>query len=267
MDVTDVLRDRMQQPAGLQLDGHRVVLAHGALDRRSPVRAARDSWRTATKPRAPSMTISLGGSGADRPTERRPDSNRRTARAGPEAAGRQAEARSGASACRQGAGDDDAAGPARPTKSKTALQPVKQAPDEARGRTPTHGAEVVEGSAVAETGARGQGFGLSTGGAPGSGATLDVADFCCPEYIVQMIERIRSNWDRHAESTAVVVVRFTIERDGTITGAVGGEKQRRTTALDFAAQRAVVIARQLPPLPPQFPNRTLTVHLNFQYQR
>ena len=40
------------------------------------------------------------------------------------------------------------------------------------------------GSAVAETGARGQGFGLSTGGGAGSGSTLDVADFCCPDYLV-----------------------------------------------------------------------------------
>ena len=37
--------------------------------------------------------------------------------------------------------------------------------------------------------------------------------------------------------------------------------------LDFAARRAVIIAKQLPPLPAQFPNPTLTVHLAFQYQR
>jgi hypothetical protein len=76
---------------------------------------------------------------------------------------------------------------ARPTKTKAAPAPiVKQAPDEARGRTPTRGAQVTEGSAVAETRARGQGFGLSSGGGAGSGVTLDVADFCCPDYIVQM---------------------------------------------------------------------------------
>jgi hypothetical protein len=71
--------------------------------------------------------------------------------------------------------------PARPTKSKTAIQPVKQAPDEARGQTPTHGAEVVKGSRCRDRRADRE-FGLSTGGAPGGGATLDVGDFCCPEY-------------------------------------------------------------------------------------
>src|SRR5207342_3067178 len=107
---------------------------------------------------------------------------------------------------------------ARPTKTKAAPAPiVKQAPDEARGRTPTRGAQVTEGSAVAETRARGQGFGLSSGGGAGTGATLDVGDFCCPDYIVQMAERIRSSWDSHADVHAIVGVHFTIERDGRLT--------------------------------------------------
>ena len=45
------------------------------------------------------------------------------------------------------------------------------------------------------------------------------------------------------------------------------EKSSGNQALDFAARRAVVIAKQLPPLPQQYPNRTLGVHLAFQYQR
>jgi hypothetical protein len=36
--------------------------------------------------------------------------------------------------------------------------------------------------------------------------------------------------------------------------------------LDLAALRAVVGTRTLNPLPAPFPNPTLTVHLNFQYQ-
>ena len=66
-----------------------------------------------------------------------------------------------------------------------------------------------------------------------------------------MIERIRSNWDQHADPAAVTV-RFTIERDGTITEP-SVEKSSGNPALDIAAQRAVVIARQLPPLPGSFP--------------
>src|SRR5581483_11147807 len=52
--------------------------------------------------------------------------------------------------------------------SKTPPPVVKNAPDDARGRTPTRGAQPAPGNAVAYTGARGQGFGLSTGGGAGS---------------------------------------------------------------------------------------------------
>jgi protein TonB len=143
---------------------------------------------------------------------------------------------------------------------------VAQAPDEARGRTPTRGEETRTGSAVAETGARGQGFGLSTGGGQGSGARLDVADFCCPDYIVMMVDRIRSNWLSRAETPAVAVVKFTIQRDGTISGAEI-ERSSGYTALDLAALRAVVGTRQLTPLPAGYPNSSLGVHLNFEYKR
>src|SRR6185503_14815124 len=92
--------------------------------------------------------------------------------------------------------------PEKGARTRAGSTAVKQAPDDARGRTPTKGAEVRAGSAVAETGTRGQGFGLSSGGGPGLGSTLDVADFCCPEYVTTMIERIRSNWDPGAGAGA-----------------------------------------------------------------
>ena len=119
---------------------------------------------------------------------------------------------------------------------------------------------------MAETGARGQGFGLSTSGGTGGAARLDVADFCCPEYIVLMVEKIRSNWNARAEVSGETVIKFVIQRDGTI---VGGEveKQSGYTALDINALRAVVSTRQLGALPAAFPNPTLPVHLTFQYTR
>jgi TonB family protein len=143
---------------------------------------------------------------------------------------------------------------------------VEQAPPEARGRTPSQGAEPAPGSTVADTGARGQGFGLSTGGGGGSGSRLDVADFCCPEYIVTMVERIRVNWDQRAEVPGEVLVMFTIQRDGSLTD-VAVERSSGYIALDLSAHRAILNARQLPPLPAAFQNPTLTVHLNFQYTR
>jgi TonB family protein len=150
--------------------------------------------------------------------------------------------------------------PARPSPS------VKQAPDGARGNTPTRGEREAAGSTVAVTGARGQGFGLSSGGGPGVGAQLDVGNFCCPDYLVTMVSRIRANWNERQNISGLTTVKFTIRRDGAIQEVVL-ERSSTFPIADLAAQRAVVLTRQLPPLPDGFPNPTLTVHLNFQYER
>ena len=41
----------------------------------------------------------------------------------------------------------------------------------------------------------------------------------------------------------------------------------RTSQHDSRAQRAMVLTPRLPPLPVQFTNPTLTVHLTFEYTR
>jgi TonB family protein len=264
MDVTDVLRDRMQQPAGLQRMVSLSLLAHAAVI--GVVLFAPQGLLThrAEAPRSV-MTISLGGSATSGP-----QNGGLTAIGGrpvqvqtppDEPPKREAERPPAAKA----PGMTTPVVSAKPARMKAAT-PLVKATDEARGRTPTQGPEVREGSAVAETGARGKGFGLSTGGSPGSGATVDFADFCCPEYLVQLNERILSTWDQQAGSSAAVIVRFTIERDGKITD-VGIKKSSGNDALDIAARRAVIIAKQLPPLPAQYPNAALTVNLIFQYQR
>jgi TonB family protein len=153
-----------------------------------------------------------------------------------------------------------------PAKATKPTPDVKQAPDQAKGRAPTKGFETRDGSALAETGARGLGFGLSTSGGVGSGSTLDVENFCCPDYVALMVEKIRSNWEARAEVAGQVVVKYTIQRDGTIVNA-SIEKPSGYTALDINSLRAVVGTRQILPLPAAFPNPTLTVHLNFEYRR
>ena len=118
---------------------------------------------------------------------------------------------------------------------------------------------------MAVTGARGEGFGLSTGGGPGSGSRLDVADFCCPDYLVTMVTRIKANWSQRQNITGLVIIKFTIRRDGTLDD-ISLERSSNFPIADLNAQRAVVLTKQLPPLPDAFPNQSLTVHLNFEYQ-
>ena len=151
--------------------------------------------------------------------------------------------------------------PPKPRATPTPTAPVRRPQPKP---TPVE-EEPQPGSTRTETGARGQGFGLATGGAGGSGVQLDVANFCCPEYIEQMVTLIQRNWQSSQGVAGSTGMKFTITRGGSIQG-VTVERPSGFVALDLAAERALLITR-LPELPPQFTNPTLTVHLTFEYQR
>jgi TonB family protein len=260
MDVTDVLRDRMNEPDGLQFMTFLSIAAHIALF--AGIVLVPGAWLSSQNMTPPTvMTISLAGGGE-----------------GPQAGGmtmiggRPVQTEVPPDAPREAVRPPAAAAPemtvplpgARPAKAASAA--VKQAPDDARGRTPTRGEQVRAGSAVAVAGARGQGFGLSTGGGPGVGSTLDVADFCCPDYLATMVARIKANWRENQNVTGLATIKFTIDRNGGLRDIVL-EQSSGFPIADLAAQRAVILTKQLTPLPDSFPNPNLTVHLHFQYQR
>ena len=144
----------------------------------------------------------------------------------------------------------------KPRRTDTASQTSRPQPTSAEEPTP--------GATRTETGARGQGFGLSTGGSGGAGVQLDVSNFCCPEYIEQMVSLIQRNWQNKQGVRGTTGVKFTITRSGSIQGVMV-ERPSGFLALDLAAERALLTTR-LPELPVQFPNSTLTVHVTFDYQ-
>jgi TonB family protein len=261
-EVSDVLRDRMQTQTGLQRMLTVSVAVHLALAA-VLVFAPGGLLQRAADPARTVMTISLGGGGDG------PDVGGMTSMGGRPV---QTQAPPEDLAKREPIRPPAAKAPemtvplpdAKPVKAAPAPR-VKQAPDEARGRTPTRGAQVSEGSTIADTGIRGQGFGLSTGGGAGSGSSLDVADFCCPDYIAIMVTRIRSAWDQRQGAVGNAYVKFTIQRDGMLTN-VELERSSGVTPLDLAAMRAVLTTRTLPALPDAFPNPTLTVKLQFEYK-
>lgn len=149
--------------------------------------------------------------------------------------------------------------PAKPAREKTEPQ--------LHGRTPTRGAEVKEGTARAETGGSQTKFGgLATGGGGGGAAYTDIQNFCCPEYLLTVSRLIQTNWRANQGQDGSNQLKFTINRDGTITD-VAVEQSSVSQLLDMASQRAVITTRQLPPLPAQFTGDHLTVHLVFQYRR
>lgn len=154
----------------------------------------------------------------------------------------------------------------QPPKPKPKPPPEpRAAPEAARPRPTPKAAETKEGNAVAETGGEGVKFGLTTGGGQ-TGGYLDVADFCCPEYLGTMVQLIQRNWNSQQQVPGQTVMKFTIQRDGTLAD-IELERSSGYFALDQTAQRALVVTRQLPPLPPQYTEPQLTVHLIFDYKR
>ena len=153
--------------------------------------------------------------------------------------------------------------PPPPPRALERVVPVETPPRRPRATPPPE--EPQPGVTRTETETRGQGFGLATGGSGGSGVQLDVANFCCPEYLEQMVTLIQRNWQASQGVRGATVMRFIITRGGSIEGVVV-ERPSGLLALDLAAERALLTTR-LAELPPQFPNPTLTVHLTFEYQR
>src|SRR5437773_3176698 len=154
MDVSDVLRDRMQTPAGLQRMVAVSLSLHVIVATVMLLAPGRWFGRQAEAPRVV-MTISLGGNAA-------PDSGgmttmgARPVQAVSEDAKREAVRPPAAKTPEMTIPREGAK-----TTKATPTPAVKQAPDEARGRTPTRGAETTAGSAIAETVVkRGQGIGL-----------------------------------------------------------------------------------------------------------
>jgi TonB family protein len=256
MDVTDVLRSRMQAgPSGLQRMVVVSAAVHAALV--TLVLLLPSGLLEGPRESAQPMRITLGGSSGPssggfssiggRPVQTTEPAPRREAVRPPAAAPPKMTV--------------PTEGPQRRAQQPA---PDRPTPREARGTTPTRGAEVTAGSSVAETGARGQGFGLTTGGGSGAGVTLDVGNFCCPEYIATMVDRIRANWSSNAGRKANTVVHFTIHRDGRIAD-VTVRQSSGDFMLDQTAQRAVAGTRTLPPLPAEYPNPTLGVQLTFEY--
>ena len=252
--VRDIIEARSREPQGLQrmvavsIALHMVAVAVFILSPRPDY--SDDVPRTV-------MTISLGGAPGPRAGGMTPMGGRTVQAPEPAEPARRAETAPAPKVPEMALPRENARRPQARPKSST---------QEATGRTPNTGPEVREGSTRAETGTRGQGFGLTTGGGGGAGAYLDVGDFCCPEYLETIVQMIQQNWSSKQNVVGQTLMKFTIQRGGAITN-VQVEKPSGFVALDLAAQRAVLLTQRLPALPAQFPNQTLTVHVIFEYQR
>jgi TonB family protein len=80
-----------------------------------------------------------------------------------------------------------------------------------------------------------------------------------------MLGRIHQHWQRiPVQGTVVVIVRFTIMKDGSVQN-VEVEQSSRVAVLDRGAMRAVLLADPMPPLPNSYPRDRVGLHLRFTY--
>ncbi len=151
---------------------------------------------------------------------------------------------------------------APPKQAPRPTTPPKTTAEQATGRTPTTGARVSEGQAKADTGVVSDSIGLSTGGG-GTGGQINLGDFCCPGYVGEMLQIIHRNWRQQQGARGATIMRFRIDRDGTLS-EIAVARTSGNFLLDQAAQRALMLTK-LPPLPREYTNPTLTVNLEFNF--
>jgi outer membrane biosynthesis protein TonB len=149
---------------------------------------------------------------------------------------------------------------------KTPPKPVEKPKETSSTRKPAAGAEVRSGSSRVDTGGAQVPFGgLTTGGGGTGGARVDVPNFCCPSYLAMVVTTIKRNWTERQAVQGQSTIKFTVQRDGTITGIEVAESGGQL--LDIASQRALVVTKQVQPLPAEFTPNTLTIYLVFEYSR
>jgi TonB family protein len=90
-------------------------------------------------------------------------------------------------------------------------------------------------------------------------------------YLETLRKRIQENWNppfqkMDQQNKLNAVVKFRISRDGSIEH-VSLEKRTGRFMFDQAAQRAVFDIGKMPPLPPEFTGRFVTVHVEFENTR
>ena len=151
---------------------------------------------------------------------------------------------------------------AKPTPAKPAQRQPSQSTKVA---PPSTGETVRPGQSRVETKSTSNEGGLSTGGTGGASSQGNV-NFCDPQYLGQMVSLIYANWTRETAVAAKPVIRFVIQRNGTLTD-VTVRQPSGYYMLDFNAKRAVELTRVIPPLPSCYPYPDFAMNLTFEYIR
>ncbi len=145
-----------------------------------------------------------------------------------------------------------------PRASDKELPQVASAPSRAAG-PPTSTGRAAEPPASP--------LGRATGSAQGAGAvTLTVSDFPFAWYLSAVQRKITERWAGRSLQGRQPVAVFDIGRDGQITGLTI-EKSSGNPYYDQGALRSILESVPFPPLPAEFGEPKLKVHLGFDFAR
>jgi len=158
------------------------------------------------------------------------------------------------------------------TEKKAAITKPEPTPADKTDQTGT--AEEASGSQGVGTGLRigggGEGGGFGPGGA-GFGPGGGLANFPYTYYLNIITDRVSSNWfsslvDPGVSGSFQTIVYFRIEKNGQITD-VKIEQSSGATPLDLSAVRAVKASAPFPPLPREYEEAYLGIHLIFEHSK
>ncbi len=136
---------------------------------------------------------------------------------------------------------------------------------------------IKEVGKVASLGTGQQGIDLGNGGgekgfAESGPVSFESQWYDWGEYASSMVSKIRVNWYNNMPQLiqtgmkGVVTIRFTIQRDGTLTDLTILSSST-VPPYDFAAKKAIELSSALAPLPRDFPNPTERVTCMFFYNQ
>jgi TonB family protein len=159
----------------------------------------------------------------------------------------------------------------KPEKKAVIQKQQKAAPRSSQPQEPKAGSVAGTGSGS------GSGVRIGTGSGSGSGfgssyaSKIGVSNFPFTWYLQIIVEKISNNWfeslvDPGVSGTFHVTVYFRIHKDGHISG-LKVEETSRIRSLDLSAQRAIQTSAPFPPLPKDYEEEYLGIHLIFEHSK
>lgn len=163
--------------------------------------------------------------------------------------------------------EDLAVIPISKPESKTELKPVEKKEESPKPKRDTG----YKGDAKKDEASKAGGTDVSDqvgAGTEFGSVIVDNADFQYPFYFVQAFRKIRDNWSNPVASNQLLscTIYFKVIRSGTILGPVI-EKPSGVKAYDDACLRALQGSISLPPLPADFRDDIIGIHLEFQHNQ